>query len=283
MLSLHQLECLCLPFRCSSDVFDEKKSESFISIISSSKMTECRKSITLYDDQYKFFKAFNSQSLLIAFVEYMFEDVEPQWLNEQEKILFESLRVRMNNQKKKSEAWTIWWKKSHWWWRPENKQKTTEQQTKNKQKTSKKQAKKQAENNQVKVEDKDKEIRNINISISNDIDTEAEASEYWNEEINKCLNLIKAYNWWLVDWTVKNNRRFAKLLIDKLNKLESIQSWKYTWNATLEIILKVISQNKYHAPKITSPELIYRNLAILMQACKNDIWKQQNNIVLPTV
>lgn len=231
-------------------------------------MTECRKSITLYDDQYKFFKAFNSQSLLIAFVEFMFEDVEPQWLNEQEKILFDSLRVRMENQKKKSEAWS----KSHWWWRPKG---TTEKQQKNNKKTTEKQQVK------VEVEDKDKEETN-NIILKND--TEAEASEYWNEEINKCLNLIKTYNWWLVDWTVKNNRRFAKLLIDKLNKLESIQSWKYTWNATLEIILKVISQNKYHAPKITSPELIYRNLAILMQACKNDIWKQQTqSIILPTV
>ena len=125
---------------------------------------------------------------------------------------------------------------------------------------------------------------NTNTNIIINDDTEAKASEYWDENINKCLNLIKQYNWWISDWTVKNNRRYAKLLIDKLNKLESIQAWKYTRFETLEIILKVISQNKYHASKITSPESIYRNLAILMQACKNDITKSAtSNIVLPTV
>ena len=140
-------------FLSSSDVCDEKKFENFISIFS---LVMSRKSITLYDDQYKFFKAFNSPKLLIAFVEYMFDDVEPEWLSEQEQILFESLRVRMDNQKKKSVAWAIWWAKSHWWWRPENKQTTTEKQQNNKQKTNTKQAK----NNQDKDKEEDKEIRN---------------------------------------------------------------------------------------------------------------------------
>ena len=82
----------------------------------------------------------------------------------------------------------------------------------------------------------------------------------------------------------KNNRRYAKMLIDKLNKLESIKEWRYSRNETLELILNVISKNKYHVSKITSPESIYRNLAVLMQACKNDVWKAQTNqIVLPTI
>lgn len=120
-------------------------------------MTEIRKAITLYDDQYKFFKAFNSEKLLIAFVEFMFEDIEPLNLSDSEKVLFDSLRDRMNNCKKKIDAWTIWWKKSHWWWRPRNKQENWEneeqKQTENKQKTSTK----QAENKQDKDKDKDKE------------------------------------------------------------------------------------------------------------------------------
>ena len=126
------------------------------------------------------------------------------------------------------------------------------------------------------------DIHNTNIIINDD--TDAKASEYWNEDINKCLNLIKRFNWWISDWTVKESRRYAKLLIDKLKKLESIQSWKYTREQTLDIILKVISQNKYYTSKITSAESIYRNLAVLMQACKKDIWKAQSNqIVLPTI
>lgn len=118
-----------------------------------------RKAITLFDDQYKFFKAFNSPKLLIAFVEYMFDDVEPVNLSDSEKVLFDSLRDRMNNCKKKIDAWTIWWRKSHWWWRPKNKQENweneEEEQTKNKQKTNTKQAKNNQDKDKDKEEDKD--------------------------------------------------------------------------------------------------------------------------------
>lgn len=120
-----------------------------------------RKSITLYDDQYNLAKVFNSPTLFFAFGQYMFEDIEPEWLTEQEQALFDSLRVRMDNLKKRADAWSKWWSNSHWWWRPrkqqQNNKKTTKKQEENKQKTNKKQAK----NNQVigykyKVKDKDK-------------------------------------------------------------------------------------------------------------------------------
>lgn len=63
-----------------------------------------RPSATFYDDQYKFWKSFNSPKLFLAFAEYMFEDIEPSGLSDNEKVLFDSLRVRMDNQKKRSEA-----------------------------------------------------------------------------------------------------------------------------------------------------------------------------------
>lgn len=93
-----------------------------------------RGSITLFEDQYQFFKELKSKRLLVAFVEFMFEDIEPEWLSWIEKTVFNSLRIRMENQKKKSLAW----KQSHWGWRPrnssseldaENNTKTTEQTT----------------------------------------------------------------------------------------------------------------------------------------------------------
>ena len=71
--------------------------------------------------------------------------------------------------------------------------------------------------------------------------------------------------------------------IDKLNKLESVQEWKFTRVQTLEIILKVISQNKFYNTKITSSESIYRNLSALMQVCKKDIQKQGSTIILETI
>lgn len=258
-------------------VFDERKFGSFILGFS---LEMSRKSITLYDDQYKFFKVFNSPNLLIAFVEYMFDDKEPEWLNEQEQILFESLRIRMDNQKKKSVAWSL----SHWWWRPE---KTTEEKSKKQQKNNRKTTQKQQKNNKKTTEKqqvKDKDIsrsisisRNDNISISNDIETESKDSEYWNQDINLCLKLIWKYSGWIIDWTKQQQRRYSKLLIDKLKNLDSIKSGKYTWYDTLEIILKVISQNKYHSSKITSPEKIYRNLAVLMQQCRADVSKANTN------
>lgn len=63
-----------------------------------------RPSVTLYDDQYKFYKTFKSQKLLVAFIEYMFEDTEPSDLSTTEQVLFDSLRVRMDNQKSRSDA-----------------------------------------------------------------------------------------------------------------------------------------------------------------------------------
>ena len=84
-----------------------------------------RKSITLFDDQYAFYKELKSEKLLVAFVEYMFEDKKPEWLNSLEETIWNSLLVRMNNQKSKSNAWA----KSRWWGRP--KQQAEKQQTQN--------------------------------------------------------------------------------------------------------------------------------------------------------
>ena len=121
-----------------------------------------------------------------------------------------------------------------------------------------------------------------NISLSKD--KEEDKSSYGNEEINKCLDLIKQYNNGLIDGTKQNQRRFWKHLINKLNELDSIKDWKFTREQTLEIILKVVSQNKYHSWKITSPEAIYRNLSLLMNVVKNDIAKvNTGNVVLESL
>lgn len=121
-----------------------------------------------------------------------------------------------------------------------------------------------------------------NITLSKD--KEEDKSSYGNEEINKCLDLIKQYNNGLIDGTKQNQRRFWKHLINKLNELDSIKDWRFTREQTLEIILKVVSQNKYHSWKITSPEAIYRNLSLLMNVVKNDIAKvNTGNVVLESL
>ena len=93
-------------------------------------------------------KTFKSEKLMIAFLEFMFEDLEPVGLSEEESELFESLRDRMNSRKARADAWAKGWQISSWWWRP----KASKEQAKSKNETSKKQAK----NNQDKDKEEDK-------------------------------------------------------------------------------------------------------------------------------
>ena len=228
-----------------------------------------------------------AKELLLKIMNYWIYWIDEQSENAILEALFFNIKKMIDRWKEISEANSKNWKK--WWAKIWNKNaikdfekvskqaKTNEKQTKTtetKTKTSKIENKKEKKEN--------KKDSTTNIILTND--TEAKASEYWNADINECLELIKSYNWWILDWTIKNSRRYAKMLIDKLNKLESVQEWKFTRQQTLEIILKVISQNKYYTSKITSSESIFRNLAVLMQVCKKDIQKQQGStIILETI
>ena len=98
---------------------------------------------------------------------------------------------------------------------------------------------------------------------------------YGNLEINEAMDLIKSYNGGIVNGSDGRQRQYANHLIKKLKKLTSVQEGKFTWEATLEMILKIISENEYHSAKIASPELIYRNLASLMQICKSEFQKRK--------
>lgn len=120
-----------------------------------------RSSITLFDDQYSLYKAFKSKKLLIAFVEFMFEDIEPQNLNEKEQSVFNSLRERMTNSKQKHDGNSKGWATSHWWWRKGKA--NTKAQTINKSKTSQKQLKNNEE------EEEDNILSNDNILKEEDI------------------------------------------------------------------------------------------------------------------
>ena len=100
-----------------------------------------------------------------------------------------------------------------------------------------------------------------------------EKEVYGDPDINECLYLVKSYNGGIVNGSDAKQRQFANHLIKKLQKLTSVQEGRFTWQATLEMILKIISENEYHATKIASPELIYRNLASLMQICKAEFQK----------
>ena len=96
-----------------------------------------RKQITLYDDMYNFYRDTKSKRLLVAFVEYLFEWIEPTDLKWIENTIRKSLKIRMENQRKKADSWAIWWANSSWGGRK------GKANSELKQKTSKKQAKQQ--------------------------------------------------------------------------------------------------------------------------------------------
>lgn len=236
-----------------------------------------RSSITLYEDQYNFVKELKSEKLLLAFVEYMFEDIEPVGLNSMETVVFNSLKMRMDNLKKKQDAGKKWWKNSRWWWAPNGNKNAC----KNWENISKQQANNKQNNNQTTSKtkasisiSKSNSIINNNLSISNDIDN-SKAVSYWNEEINNLLSLIKVYNNWIVDWTIKEQRQYWNLLLWKLKKIDSVEKWKYTWNEVLEMILAIVSKNNYYSQKISGPKKIFYELWSLMQVCRQDFEKQK--------
>ena len=106
---------------------------------------------------------------------------------------------------------------------------------------------------------------------------------YWDPKINSILDLIKMYNNWIIDWTVKEQRQYWKMLLWKLNKIDSVIEWKYESSAILEMILKIISKSSFHSHKIVWPKKIYYELAWLMQVCKQDMEKQPKNYILPWI
>lgn len=126
-----------------------------------------------------------------------------------------------------------------------------------------------------------KPILNLDLDSNLDlIDTTIvveQAPSYWNKDVNDILEKIKMYNNWIIDWTVKEQRQYWKMLFNKINKIESVIDWKYTPADLLEIILKIISKNDYHSHKIVWPKKIYYELAGLMQICKQDIQKEDKS------
>lgn len=126
-----------------------------------------------------------------------------------------------------------------------------------------------------KIKNKKKKENNI-ISLSNDNES-ASTGDFGDSEINECLEIIKSFNGWIVDWTQKSNRIRWKNLIWKLKKSEFVQNQNYTRQNTLTAVLNVVSQNKFYVSKITSPELIYKNLAILFQVCRQE-WMNQTQV-----
>ena len=173
-----------------------------------------RKSITLFDDQYAFYKELKSEKLLVAFVEFMFEDIEPYDLNSMEQTIRNSLLERMNNWKWKSDAWA----KSHWWWRPKKQQddlqtnnnKTTKKQQKNnKQTTSISISRSNKIEDKVKVED-NKKNKYLDFVYLSEEEHQKLTTQLWPKLTNQLIEKLNNYIWSI--WKDKYKSHYYTIL-----------------------------------------------------------------------
>lgn len=196
-----------------------------------------RSSITLYEDQYQFYKELKSKRLMIAFVEYMFEDIEPTWLNKLETVVRNSLKIRMKNQKKKSDAW----RQSHWGWRKKIESNPS----------SELDSKNNTTNNTKTTEKQQVEDNNTNVLlleewfISNDINVDDKSTTKNENEMlyeiypfkskwidkDKCDKLItkQLQQWATLEWMAKEMK--LEWLELRINQWLSFRYWKKleTW------------------------------------------------------
>ena len=179
------------------------------------------------------------------------------------KQLDEDKKKWQEEKKKRSEAGKKWMK-SRWWV-----DKTNNNTVITNNKSVIKDITKITDNDNVNVNDNVNDINNNNTIVLE------QAPVYWNNDINDILERIKIYNNWIIDWTVKEQRRYWKLLLNKVNKIESVENWKYSATNLLDIILNIVSKSEYHSHKIVWPKKIYYELAWLMQICKQDIQKEK--------
>ena len=197
-----------------------------------------RSEIKLFEDQYRFFKDMKSKRLLVAFVEFMFEDIEPTDLKWLEKTVFESMRKRMENSKKIHDGNSKGWSNSRWGWRPENT--SWELEWENKSKTSQTTSQKQLKNNEewsMKNEDIEENIKRKYLECVYLTDREYnQAVEWYGERVVK--DYIERVNDWILEKPNSKNRqdrdhyktilnRIRRAWINKKTKKKENESWIY--------------------------------------------------------
>lgn len=195
----------------------------------------------------------NKLELYEAISQYSFTFTEPTNLSWISKAMRKLIKPQLDANNKRY----FNWKKQKW-----SKTEANEKQMKSKHETKEK--------------EKDKEKDKENILSSKE---DKEQSSYWDENINNCLEIIKKYNWWIIDWTQKEQRIYWKNLIWKLEKIDSVKNWNYTRAQVLQMILEIVSKNSYHSQKISWPKKIYYELWGLMQICKQEISKQKDHSI----
>lgn len=173
-----------------------------------------RNKITLFQDQYELYKELKSPNLLVAFVEFMFEDKQPKnsLLNSLETAIFNSFVDRMEKSKKLYDRNCKWGQSSHWGWRPETAvEKPIE-------KTAKEQPDKQPKNKEEEVEvykenKKKKGYGEFKKCLLTEDEYEQIMKDYWTRNWELLINKVDNYcasKWKKYKNYVATIRNFAK-------------------------------------------------------------------------
>ncbi len=139
------------------------------------------------------------------------------------------------------------------------------------------------------IADNENETVNDNVTVNESKErllTEGEekspVKEYGSPEVNEILEIIKWFNDWICDWTIKKQRQFWKSLISKLKKINKVKNKEYTRSQYISWLLEVVSKSQYHRHKISWPEKIYYALAELVQIA-NETTKQEEKNSIPVL
>ena len=221
-----------------------------------------RSSITLFDDQYKLYKTW-SKKLLVAFVEYMFEWIEPN-LKPSEMNIFNSLRERMDNSVKAHDGRSKWWKNSHGW-PSKNEPNLNEIWTKFEQKMNEKWTENELNLNENAIWDTNSDLQTINswnnswattikrkkedIIISKDIivdkptewidyeilyETYPFKSKWIDKDVCNKLVIKQLQQWSTMEWMLKEMK--LEQLELRINQWTSYRYWKKLENRLKEYV-----------------------------------------------
>lgn len=105
-------------------------------------------------------------------------------------------------------------------------------------------------------------------------------SKWPDPEIDNIIDIIKSHNEWICDGTYNDQRRYWKLLIDKIKSMPKVADWSFTWEQFIDQLLSIISHNEFHSSKIWWPKKIYYELWTLIQVAKTKISNKKSKVAV---
>lgn len=91
-------------------------------------------------------------------------------------------------------------------------------------------------------------------------------------EIDQCLEIIKSFNEWTINGAKGKQRMFAKHLISKIKEMPKVQSWQFTRDQTLRLVISLTHQSEHYSQWTGWPQEIHSKRASLLSIAKKNHW-----------